>query len=95
VASVVVSPEAEADLDEIWLTIALDNPGAADRVLRRISKKLSHLSQFPEMGAPRPDIAPTARMLIEGNYLILYEPNEDGVDVVRVLHGARDLTDLL
>ena len=63
-------------------------------MLRRISKKLSHLAQFPEMGVPRPDIAPSARMLVEANYLILYEGTTEGVEVVRVLHGARDLTDL-
>jgi toxin ParE1/3/4 len=95
VADVIVSPQAEADLEEIWLTIALDNPKAADRVLRRISEKLNHLAQFPEMGVLRPDIATTARMLIAGSYLILYQSNNDDVEVVRVLHGARDLTDLL
>ena len=91
---VFVSPRAEADLQEIWLTIALDNQRAADGVLRRIAAKLDRLARFPEMGVQRPEIAPSARMLVEGNYLILYEEMPEGVEVVRILHGARDLTDL-
>ena len=88
------SPQAEADLQEIWLTIARDNLMAADGILRRIAAKLDHLGQFPEMGVPRPEIAASARMLVEGNYLILYEVTAEGVEVVRVLHGAPGMTDL-
>lgn len=93
-ARVRVSPQAETDLEENWLTIALESPSAADRLLRRIATKFERLAEFPDMGAPKPDIAPTARILVEGNYLILYEPTADGVEVVRVIHGARDLRDL-
>jgi len=92
---VVLTPSAESDLDDIWLAIARDNRLAADRLLKRIGEKLQRLSVFPEMGSPRPEVAPTARLLIEGNYLILYEASPTHVVVVRVLHGARDLTDLL
>ncbi len=48
------------------------------------------------MGAPRPELAPGARMLVEGSYLILYFAEPRAVRVVRVVHGARDITpDLL
>ena len=94
-AEVLVTPQAEADLQEIWLIIAVDNPTAADRLLRRISKKLDFLGEFPEMGSPRPELTASARILVEGNYVILYEPSGESVVIVRVLHGARDLSDLL
>jgi toxin ParE1/3/4 len=94
VARVRVTPQAETDLEEIWLTIAVDSPSAADKLLRRIAAKLGRLAEFPDMGSSRPEIAPSARILVEGNYLILYEPVGDDVEVVRVVHGARDLRDL-
>ena len=93
-ARVRVTPRAETDLEEIWLTIALENPPAADKLLRRIASKLERLAAFPEMGSSRPEIAPSAKVLVEGNYLILYEPVGNAVEVVRVVHGARDLHDL-
>jgi toxin ParE1/3/4 len=94
VAEVLVTPQAEADLQEIWLTIAIDSPTAADRLLRRIGDKLDLLAEFPEMGSPRPELTPSGRILVEGNYVILYEPSGESVVIVRVLHGARDLSDL-
>lgn len=93
-ANLRVTPQAEDDLEEIWLTIALDNPSAADKLLRRIGTKLDRLSQFPDLGSPRPEIAAAARMLVEGNYVVLYEVIDDTVEIVRVVHGARDLREL-
>ncbi|HMN85382.1 MAG TPA: type II toxin-antitoxin system RelE/ParE family toxin [Bauldia sp.] len=89
--SIQISPKAEDDLGEIWMAIALDNPSAADRMLKRIGAAIERLARFPESGAPREDIARGARMLVEGAYLVLYEITADDVTVVRVVHGARDL----
>ncbi len=93
-ASLRLTPQAENDLEELWLAIALDNPSAADRLLRRIAIKLERLAQFPEIGSPKPEIAPSARILVEGNYVILHEVVGDTVEIVRVVHGARDLDEL-
>ncbi len=93
-ARVTVTPRAETDLEEIWLAIALDNASAADRLLRKIAAKLERLADFPDMGSSRPEIAPSAKILVEGNYLILYESVGNDIEVVRVVHGARDLRDL-
>ncbi|KAB2868958.1 MAG: type II toxin-antitoxin system RelE/ParE family toxin [Bauldia sp.] len=91
---VLISPEAEEDLSEIWIAIALENRRAADKLLGKIDAQIRRLAEFPESGSPRPDIAPSARMLVQGNFLILYEIDADNVTIVRVLHGARDLTRL-
>jgi toxin ParE1/3/4 len=91
VVDVFLSPQADIDLEEIWHRIADENPRAADRLLKRISKKIAGLADFPSVGAPRRDLAPAARMLVEGHYVVLYELVRDRVEVVRVLHGARDL----
>jgi toxin ParE1/3/4 len=62
--------------------------------LRRIAAKLERLARFPDLGSPKPEIAPTARMLVEGSYVILHEVVDDTVEIVRVVHGVRDLPDL-
>jgi toxin ParE1/3/4 len=46
------------------------------------------------LGPERPEITPDARMLVEGDYLILYRVRPDGVDIVRIVHGARKLAEL-
>lgn len=93
-ATVLVTPGAENDLDEIWYYIAVDNPAAADRTIDKIRQRLEQLAMFPESGRTRPDFGPNARSLNVGNYLVLYTVAVNAVEIIRVVHGARDLTDL-
>jgi toxin ParE1/3/4 len=86
---------ARADLIQIWVDIALDNQAAADRVYERLEARVKILERFPEAGMARPDIAKEARVLVESPYLILYRLVSGGVQIVRVLHGARDIDDSL
>lgn len=88
------TPAAEQDLVDIWCSIALDAPNAADRVFDGLVDRIQQLAEFPELGAARSEVDPAARCLIEGNYLILYRLRDDAVEIVRIIHGARDLTDL-
>ena len=46
---------------------------------------------MPEVGRQRPDLAPNLRSLPAGNYVIFYRPIPDGIQLIRVLHGARDI----
>jgi toxin ParE1/3/4 len=85
---------AEDDLVEIWLYIAAENPNAADRLLEEIDRTCDLLADNPLLGRARPDIAPELRYLPIGNYLILYRTRPDGIEVVRVVHGARRLDSL-
>jgi toxin ParE1/3/4 len=96
VAELFVSRRADADLREIWRYIASDNPAAADRVLLRIDAKLQILRRFPQIGALRNDIRRGMRMLVEGNYLLLYEydSRKDEVDLIAVIDGRRELSGL-
>jgi toxin ParE1/3/4 len=96
VAELFVSRRAVADLREIWRYIASDNPAAADRVLLRIDAKLQILRQFPQIGALRNDIRRGMRMLVEGNYLLLYEYDlrKDEVELIAVIDGRRELSGL-
>lgn len=82
---------ARADLLDIWLEIASKNPAVADRLYDRLEARVRVLGDHPEIGTARPDISAETRMLVEGSYVILYRIRADGVQVVRVLHGARDI----
>jgi toxin ParE1/3/4 len=84
------TPRAEADIAEIGAAIAADNINAADGVYRRIMRKAMLAAKHPFMGAPRPELSATARILIEGRYVLIYEPQEDSVLVVAIVHGMRD-----
>jgi toxin ParE1/3/4 len=86
---------ARADLLDIWLAIATDNPAAADRLFDRLEERAQILTSWPQAGAACPSIAADARMLVERPYLILYRVIPDGVQIVRVLHGARDIDSAL
>jgi len=90
-AQVIRSPQAEEDLAEIWIFVAENNLEAADRLLDRINEKARSLLQFPEMGRDRSDLAPSLRSIPEGNYMIFYRIAGDDIEIVRVLHGARDI----
>jgi len=87
-------PEAESDLDEIWLYIAQDSPQNADKFLDRIQEGCWALAEFPHMGTSRSELRAGLRSQSVGNYIIFYFPLEDGVDIVRVLHGSREIKSL-
>ncbi|MDQ2084194.1 type II toxin-antitoxin system RelE/ParE family toxin [Xanthobacteraceae bacterium Astr-EGSB] len=98
---VVLTRRAEDELRSIWRAIAEENEPAADRILSAISDKLDLLALHPRLGSRRPDIRPTARMLVEGHYLVLYETHpdrDDGpidwVEVVSIVDGRRDLSEI-
>ena len=91
----ILSPRAEDDLREIWRAIAPDNERAADALLRRILDKAELAAYHPHMGAARPDLSPTARILIEGRYIAIYEPKDYGIFVVAVVYGPRDVENWL
>jgi toxin ParE1/3/4 len=82
---------ARRDLIEIWLEIASDDPAAAERLYNRLEARVEILKRFPEAGPLRQDIAPEARVLVESPYVLLYRIIPQGVQVVRVLHGARNI----
>ena len=82
---------ARRDLIRIWLELHSINPGAADNLYKRLEARVEILKRFPEAGRLRPDIDSTARVLIEPPYLILYRVVPNAVQIVRVLHGAREI----
>ena len=72
--------------------IAQDNPGAADRLLNRFDRMFHQLVEHPQMGKSVDELAANLRFIPVGSYLIFYRPIPDGIEIVRLLHGARDIT---
>ena len=91
---IITRPEADADLIQIWLYIAEDSPTAADRLLDRINSISQIVAENPMMGQSQDDLAPGLRSFPMGNYLIFYQPIEDGIEIVRVLNASRDISSL-
>lgn len=63
----------------------------ADRFLERIERKLQALAETPRMGRRREELALSLRSFPLGNYAVFYRPTEQGIEVIRILHGARDI----
>jgi toxin ParE1/3/4 len=95
-----LSSEALDDLDAIWGHIAEDNPEAADRVVDSAYRACANLAVHPQLGPLRrfPDNdPPDVRFFVLmdfPNYMIFYRIVPDGVEIVRVLHGAQDIDEL-
>ena len=88
------TPEAEKDLEDIGLYIAQDNPAAAYKIIDKIEDTYFLLAEFPLIGRMRPDIAEDARSFAVGSFIILYRVIDGGIEIVRVVHGARDMSGL-
>ena len=90
-AQVLLTAEAEESRIELWLRVAQDSPAAADRLLERIDEKCRLYATQPEMGSPRPDLGRHVRCFPVGNHVVIYRPLDDGLLVLLVIHGARDI----
>lgn len=95
-AEALFSPESLEDMRDIHEYISMDNPEAADRVLQAFEENASLLAGRPELGQLKPRLRNLRLWVVTEfpNYLIFYREREGQVEIVRVLHGARDLQDI-
>lgn len=91
-ATVTKRPRAKSDLIDIWRFIAIDSPDNATRFLLTIDEKLQTIAENPFMGKAREELMEGLRSFPIGNYIIYYFPAGDGIDIVRVLNAARDIS---
>lgn len=82
---------AERDLVDIGNFIARDNPANAARFIERLEGHCRLLAAHPLLGRPRDELAPELRSLAYGRYVIFYRAMAEGAEIIRVLHGARDI----
>ncbi len=89
------TPQANEDLLQIWAYIARDSVEAADRMLLKIDRKCRFLAANPHTGELLEQFRPGLRRFVVDNYLVFYQLIDGGIEVFRVLHGARDIEKLL
>jgi antitoxin ParD1/3/4/toxin ParE1/3/4 len=87
---------AKQDVGDIAAYIAEENPVAARRVLAKLRQAMRRLAQAPGLGHLREDLADEPlRFWPVYSYLIVYRSETTPLQVIRVLHGARDVKAIL
>lgn len=98
-ASFRLTPDAIDDLEAIWSFIFKDDPGAADAVEEGIRLACAMLAKRPLIGRVRRDLTtlPVHFWTIprHSNYIIVYKPDSEPIEIVRVLHGMRNIKRIL
>jgi toxin ParE1/3/4 len=94
-------PKAISDADSEYAYLAARSLAAANRFIKAIDWSLDRLASFPLSGGAwkpeDPDLADIRVIILHGfpNHLVFYRVHDDWVEVIRILHGARDLEPLL
>jgi len=88
---IIKRPIVITDLAEIWNYIAEDSETRADDFVDAIDRKFHVLAVQPKLGRERDDLAEGLRSFPVGRYIIFYLALMDGIEIVRVLHGARNI----
>jgi toxin ParE1/3/4 len=98
---IAITPAADRDLEEQAVYIGRDNFAAAVRFTDAANVAFRQLAEMPRMGSVRETRNPNLKGLrtwrIPGfeKHLVFYRMTEEGIEVVRVLHGARDIPQIL
>lgn len=96
-ARYVLAPEAALDLVQIWRHLKEQSSIAiADRVEKAIRKKIVFLAGNPGAGHRRKNLTDEAvKFFPVYSYLIVYRPDTKPLQVVSILHGRRDVEQIL
>ena len=89
-----LSETAIADMGEAYEYVARDNEAAAENLLLEFQKRFHLLAAFPAAGHERKNLMRGVRSYPVGNYVLFYRQVDDGVEILRVFHGARDIEGL-
>lgn len=81
---------AVADLDDIAGYISQDNPEAARRTVRRLWTAVKSLAEQPEMGRPGRVHGTRELVVSDTPFVVPYRVVGSEIEILRVLHGARD-----
>ena len=97
----VIRPAAARDIDEQAEHLAQESESLAERFITAATRTIQDIAGMPGLGSVYPVASTTLQDLrtwpIRGfrKYLVFYVPLEDGIEVIRVLHGARDIERIL
>lgn len=96
--SYLLSPEAEDDIFQIWCYLAQEaSLQTADRIESKLYQSFGLITTNPGLGHQRPDLTQHPLLFFRVrpySYLIVYR-EKNPLEIVAVLHGKRDITELL
>lgn len=87
-----LKPAASQDIEAILAYLYEANPAVAERYKMAFLRAFNRLAERPYQGRAIPEIKPEARHWVIKPYRIFYRPIDNGVEIMRVLHGARHIT---
>lgn len=88
------SPDAPPDGLEQWFHVGRHDMRAADRLVEEREATCGLLAQTPGPGRRHDELLPGLRSLAVRGHVIIYRQEADGIYVLRIIHGSRDLTQL-
>jgi len=83
---------AEQDLEEILAYLNSHSPAAADRFAADLDARCQLLPSQPNTGRARDNLVAGMRSVVVGSYLVFFLATDDDLFIVRILHGARNIT---
>jgi toxin ParE1/3/4 len=88
-----IAPAARDDLKRVshYIAVQQQSPQGAKRLRSLFLDNFRRLARSPLIGQACPEFGPDVRIFPVGSYVVLYQPQPDGVDIIQVAHGARDL----
>ena len=87
----VINAEATQDLNSIADYFAENSLETGERFFREFDRKCQQLVAFPSSGKSYSEIRPDLRGLSLSSYIIFYRLLDDGIEILRVVSGRRDL----
>ena len=92
----VLTPAAEGDLLKIIEYLEGDNPSAVLKVVDALDQAMQRLAENPGIGHVRPDLTgEDVRFWPVFKYLVIYRQETKPLEIIRVLHGRRDVERIL
>ncbi|HRX79764.1 MAG: type II toxin-antitoxin system RelE/ParE family toxin [Planctomycetaceae bacterium] len=85
---------ATQDLEDILRYIAKDKPNAAVAWVRQLESKCLLIATAPEIGEAKPQLGIGVRASVVGRYVIFHRHTNERVEILRVIAGDRDVTEL-
>jgi toxin ParE1/3/4 len=90
----ILAPSTTRDLDRLSEYFLETNVEAGERLFKALNQQFYNLTKFPNLGKPYPHLNPNIRGLLVEKYLIFYRVTTTEVEIVRVVDGRQDLTQL-
>jgi addiction module RelE/StbE family toxin len=92
---IVWSPTSQQKIDEIVDYISKDNVDATLTLVEEFEKHVQHLKKHPRSGQMVPALNDeiVRQLVVQSNYLIIHEINQDHIDILTIRHARQDEDD--